>query len=68
MFVAATYSGEKLEILRRANIKLEQIRYHVRLCKDVKLVSLHHYEVMSKALNDIGVQLGGWIKQQAKKA
>lgn len=67
MLVAATYSGEKLKILQTANIKLEQIRFHVRLCKDVKLISLHHYEVMSKTLNDIGMQLGGWIKQQKSK-
>ena len=66
--VAAAFSTEKLEILKDANIKLEQIRFHVRLCKDTKLLNLQHYEVMSKKLNDIGIQLGAWIKHQSKKA
>jgi hypothetical protein len=45
-------------------MKLEKIRYYFRLCKDLKLVTLQRYEVVSKMINDIGMQLGGWIKQQ----
>ncbi len=64
LLIEAAYSREKTPLLHRANVTLEKARYYVRLCKDLKLVSLHRYEVVSKMLNDVGVQLGGWIKQQ----
>lgn len=64
LLLEACYTREKLVLLQKANVKLEQSRYYVRLCKDLKLISLNRYEVISKMLNDIGIQLGGWIKQQ----
>lgn len=64
ILLEACYSQSKLPLLKQANIKLEKIRYFVRLSKDLKLISLHRYEVISQKVNDIGVQLGGWIKQQ----
>ena len=66
ILLEACYSQAKLPLLRQANIKLEKIRYYVRLCKDLKLINLHRYEVISKMINEIGMQLGGWIKQQGK--
>jgi hypothetical protein len=67
ILIAANFSKERLPLLRQANIKLEQARYHVRLCKDLKLFNAHRYEVISKMIDDIGIQLGGWIKQQAAR-
>jgi hypothetical protein len=66
--LGATYSREKLSYLQKASIKLEQIRFHVRLCKDLKLFNLHRYEVSSKMVNEVGMQLGAWIKQQTAKS
>lgn len=63
----ACYSRDRLPLLNKANIQLEKIRYYVRLCKDLKLINLHRYEVISKMVNEIGVQLGGWIKQQRSR-
>jgi hypothetical protein len=68
LFLEAVYSSNRLPLLHRANIKLEQARYYVRLCKDLKLISLERYEVISKMINEIGTQLGGWIKQQKARA
>lgn len=64
LLLEACYTRDKLALLRRVNVKLEQSRHYVRLCKDLKPINLHRYEVISKMLNEIGVQLGGWIKQQ----
>lgn len=64
ILLEACYAQSKLPLLQKTNIKLEKIRYYVRLCKDLKLISLHRYEVISKMVNEIGMQLGGWIKQQ----
>ncbi len=61
--VEATYSRDKVPLLRQSNVKLEKARYYVRLCKDLKLIDLHHYQVLSKMINEVGIQLGGWIKQ-----
>lgn len=68
LLIEAHYSREKVGVLQRTNIKLEQLRYYVRLCHDLKLINGHRYEVMSKMINGIGVQLGGWIKQQRARA
>jgi hypothetical protein len=64
LLLEAVYSREKMPLLRRANVKLEKTRYYARLCKDLKLMDLHRYEVISKKINEVGIQLGGWIKQQ----
>jgi hypothetical protein len=64
LLLEACYSREKSAFLKKANVKLEQARHYVRLCKDLKLINVHRYEVISKTINEIGVQLGGWIRQQ----
>lgn len=67
LLLEASLSKEKSALLHRANIKLEQARHFVRLSKDLKLLDLHCYEVLSKRINEIGLQLGGWLKQQKQK-
>lgn len=64
LLIEATYSRDKGSLLRQTNVKLEKSRYFVRLCKDLKLIDYQKYQVLSKMINDVGVQLGGWIKQQ----
>lgn len=61
--VEARYTKDKLILLRKANILLEKTRYCIRLCKDLKIMNLHLYGVLSKHLYEIGGQLGGWMKQ-----
>lgn len=63
LLVEARYTRDKGLLLRKANLLLEKIRYSVRLCKDLKIMNLHLYEVLSKRIHEIGTQLGGWIKQ-----
>lgn len=67
-FLQAFYSQNKLPILKQINTKLDQARHYIRLSKDLKFINLHQYEVVSKMVNDIGVQLGGWIRQQKQKS
>ena len=38
-FIVAYYSKQKLERLREANLKLERLRYLIRLSHDLKLLS-----------------------------
>ncbi len=64
LLVEASYTRDKLELLRQANLKLEQMRYLLRLCKDLELFSLKRYEYISREINEAGSFIGGWVKQQ----
>lgn len=65
ILLEATYSRDKVSLLLKANVKLaEKARYYVRLCQDLKLMDLHRYKVLSNMINEVGGQVGGWIKQQ----
>lgn len=68
IILEAAYSRDKTPLLSKANVKLETARYYVRLCKDLNLMDLQRYEVLSRMINEVGVQLGGWIKQQKLRA
>jgi hypothetical protein len=64
-FITAYYSkasDDKIERLRKANIKLERLRYSIRLSHDLKLISNEKYGVISRKINEIGGTLGNWIK------
>ena len=64
LLIQAVYTRRKLELLRRANLNLERLRYLIRLCHDLDLFTLKRYEYVSREINEIGKQIGGWIKQQ----
>ena len=68
LLVEASYTRDKLELLRRANIKLEQMRYLLRICKDLEIFSLKKYEYISREINEAGSLIGGWTKQQKGRA
>jgi hypothetical protein len=50
--------------LKQLNGKLDILRYQTRLLFDFELISLKRYEYIQEKLQGIGVELGGWIKQQ----
>lgn len=54
----------QLEVL---NTRLDIIRYQTRLLLEFSLIKTERYEYVQKLLNDIGIDLGGWIKQQKFK-
>jgi hypothetical protein len=60
----ARYERHKLSRLEALNSELDVLRYQTRLLKDFDLVSVQRYEYVSSVINDIGGDLGGWIKQQ----
>ena len=60
LLIEASYTRDKLELLRQANVKLEQMRYLLRLCKDLELFSLKSYEYISREINEAGSLIGGW--------
>jgi hypothetical protein len=64
--INARYSRQKLPFLEALNNKLDILRYQTRLLHDFKLISLERYEYISRQLQEIGTELGAWIKQQKK--
>ncbi len=60
--IEAAYTSKKTTLLKSANIKLEQLRYLIRLTKDLKLINMKSYEFAARAVDGIGVSVGGWLK------
>ncbi|KOR29046.1 hypothetical protein TI04_09550 [Achromatium sp. WMS2] len=52
----------KLSSLEQLNSDLEIIRHQTRLAHQFELLSTKRYEYVILALNEIGKELGGWIK------
>ncbi|MEM9948284.1 MAG: diversity-generating retroelement protein Avd [Cyanobacteria bacterium P01_D01_bin.36] len=66
--ILARYQKNKLPQLQALNSKLNVLRYQTRLLLDFELISQQRYQYVSQLINDIGTDLGGWIRQQREKA
>ena len=62
--LSVQYKSEKLNDLIQLNQSLVVLRYQARLLLDFEIIDLKRYENIILKLNDIGTDLGGWIKQQ----
>jgi len=64
LFIEAYFSpkGMKKKSLLKANIKLEQLRYYIRLCYELGFYNSNKYQIISAKLQEIGSMNGGWIK------
>lgn len=66
--ILVRYQRDKLAQLQAINSKLDVLRYQTRLLLDFELLSLKRYEYVGQMINAIGIDLGGWMKQQQQKA
>jgi hypothetical protein len=64
--IEATYTKNKGELLRSMDLSLEKMRILFRLCHLFRFISTEAYQHASQILLEVGRQLGGWRKQQAK--
>jgi hypothetical protein len=64
LLIEATYTRHKLPLLEQSNLRLQKLRFLARVCKDRQCLSLSQYEYAARTINDIGTDLGSWIKQQ----
>ena len=65
--ILAQYRKDKLSQLRTLNGRLDLIRHQTRLLLDFELISAQRYKYACQLINAIGVELGGWIRQQKRK-
>ena len=52
--VEAKYARAKRQLLQRANLLLERLRFQVRLCLEEKLMSVRQYEYVSALVDETG--------------
>ncbi|MBE7385778.1 MAG: diversity-generating retroelement protein Avd [Leptolyngbya sp. SIO1E4] len=62
--IQARYTRQKLPQLYELNLQLELLRHQTRLLLDFDLMSAKRYAYVGQQINGIGIELGGWIKQQ----
>ncbi len=62
LLIEAVYSKSKKEILRKANLRLEQLRFMVRIAKDMKYININGYDYFCQKVLEIGRMVGGWQK------
>ena len=63
LIARATKSGDKRRsVLLEADLELDRLRLNVRLCLELKLLSMAQYEHAAGQLVEIGKLLGGWLK------
>jgi hypothetical protein len=61
-FIEASFADQPSPGLTRADITLTKLRFYLRLCRDLELLSIGQYEHVAWMVNEIGRLLGGWIK------
>jgi len=64
LLVEAAYQRNKEASLRRANLHLEVVRHLWRLAHELKVLATRQYEHGAKLIDDLGRQIGGWIRSQ----
>ena len=63
LLVAAgkTQRAERRRNLVQADIRLEQLRLHWRLCRTLELLPPGRYEHGARMIDEVGRLLGGWL-------
>ncbi len=62
LLASQLHKSEKLPILEKVSLKLNFLRIFIRLNKDVGTTDNKKYILLQEYIDDIGNQLGGWIK------
>lgn len=60
--VEAAYNRDRRPALLRANRRLAVCRHLWRLALELKVITLKRYEHGARLMEDLGRQVGGWLK------
>lgn len=58
----AKTSSSKFLILQKADLRLSQLKFFVRLAYDLKVLPEKRYIELEEKLLELGKMLGGWLK------
>ncbi len=68
LLLEASYGDKarKIVLLEKASVKLNALRFLVRLMKDTKTFDLKKYMTLQEMIDEIGRMTGGWIRSMNK--
>lgn len=55
-------SAQKMPILEHASVKLNIVRFFIRLLKETRSIDIKKYTMLQEMVDEIGRMLGGWIR------
>ncbi len=67
LLIEAKYSRDKRPMLKKVNLCFEKMRILLRVSHEMKLIPTKSYHFASKSINETGMMLGGWIRQQSAR-
>lgn len=68
IFISCSLGGEnKLAYLLKSSVKLDLLKFFLRISWEIKAIDNKKYAVLSEQLNEIGKMLGGWMRQLKEK-
>lgn len=59
--IEAARADEPLPLLRQADTDLTKLRFYLRLCRDLELMSIGQYGHAARMVDEVGRLLGGWM-------
>ena len=65
LLIQARYTRDRRDLLRRAKLCLEVLRYQVRLAHDLQCLRTASYEHAARLLHEIGAMVGGWLRSSS---
>ena len=60
----AKYRRERTPLLNAANLKLEILRFQMRLAKDLECLQVKSYAFAARQIDEIGKLVGGWLRSE----
>ncbi|HNV97155.1 MAG TPA: four helix bundle protein [bacterium] len=60
LIILANSQKEKSKTLEDARLKLEQLKIHIRLSSDLKILGINRFELFAVSIEEISKQLSGW--------
>ncbi len=65
LLLGATHTSKelKMEIIVKACVRLDALKYFLKIAWELKALDNKKYLAISNALNEVGRMLGGWKKQ-----
>jgi hypothetical protein len=65
LLIDAAHARQPREALIAADAELDKLRTHLRMSRDLHLISMGQYEHAARMLAEVGRLLGGWQKKTA---
>jgi hypothetical protein len=67
MLVEAVYTRNNRQILIRVNLKLDVIRFMIRIAKDMRYIDIKAYDFFCQGVLEVGKMVGGWLRAEKRQ-